>query len=199
MSKNMSKDIGNLTKFLFEVGQLKKVKRSGWWLANISNPESVADHSHRTAVIAYILAEMEGSPYAKDIAITALFHDLIEARLLDLHKVHTKYSRVSDEAKEKVREEQYALLPERIRKDLLENVKIAKKNKDIIKDADYLEVAFQAKEYSEAGWKDAEDWIKRVGGVLKTKSARQLYEKMKKTKSTAWWYGLKQQVKELKY
>ena len=195
----MPKEIDSITNFIFEVGQMKKVKRSGWWLANIPNPESVAEHSHRTAIIAYVLAEMEGCKEANEIAVTALFHDLIETRLLDLHKVHTKYSRVSDEIKEKVREEQYALLPGRIRKDLLENVKIAKKNKDIIKDADYLEVAFQAKEYSEAGWKDADDWIKRVGGVLKTKSARQLYEKMKKTKSTSWWYALKEEVKKLKY
>ncbi len=37
----------NLAQFLFEVGYLKRVRRSGWWLLGNKTPESVAEHSFR--------------------------------------------------------------------------------------------------------------------------------------------------------
>ena len=79
-----------ISNFFFEMGQLKRVKRSGWWLAGINNPESVADHSFRAGVIAYVLADMEGVNPEKS-AVMALFNDLQEARINDLHKVGHKY------------------------------------------------------------------------------------------------------------
>jgi putative hydrolases of HD superfamily len=38
-------DMSNIAKYLYEIGQLKRVKRSGWWMAEIVDPESVAEHS----------------------------------------------------------------------------------------------------------------------------------------------------------
>ena len=43
----------DLARFGYEVGQLKLVKRTGWWVAGVRDPESVAEHSYRVAVIAY--------------------------------------------------------------------------------------------------------------------------------------------------
>ena len=50
----------------------------------------------------------------------------------------------------------------------------------IAKDADYLEKAFTAKEYTETGHKSAVDWIKNVKKHLQTKSAKTLLEEMVK-------------------
>ena len=83
----MEKD---LVKFLYELGQLKRVKRSGWWIAGIENPESVAEHSFRTAVIAFILAQLEGVDPEK-ATVMALFHDMSEARTNDLHRIARRY------------------------------------------------------------------------------------------------------------
>ncbi len=35
----------DIIKYLYEIGQMKRVQRSGWWLVGIINPESVAEHS----------------------------------------------------------------------------------------------------------------------------------------------------------
>jgi len=51
----------NIVDFIFELAQLKKIKRSGWLAANIDNPESVAEHSQRAAIVAYILAKLENA------------------------------------------------------------------------------------------------------------------------------------------
>ena len=45
--------------FFAEAGLLKRVRRSGWWVAGIDDPESVADHSFRTAVIGFHMAYLE--------------------------------------------------------------------------------------------------------------------------------------------
>jgi len=73
----------NIAKYVYEIGQLKRVKRSGWWVAGIDNPESVAEHSFRTALLGYILASLEGADPQKT-AMICLFHDMGEARINDL-------------------------------------------------------------------------------------------------------------------
>jgi hypothetical protein len=71
-----------IVNFLYEIGSLKRVRRSGWWLTGVLMPESVADHSFRGAVIAFVVAEIEGiDPFRT--AVICLFHDLNEIRLLE--------------------------------------------------------------------------------------------------------------------
>ena len=52
-------ELEGLTNFLYEMGLLKRYKRTGWMIAGIDNPESIAEHSFRTAIIGYLLAVME--------------------------------------------------------------------------------------------------------------------------------------------
>src|SRR5947207_2327548 len=68
----------------------KRVKRSGWWVAGIADPESVAEHSFRAALLGYILASLEGADPQKT-AMICLFHDMGEARINDLHRVAKRY------------------------------------------------------------------------------------------------------------
>ncbi|MGB2651209.1 MAG: HD domain-containing protein, partial [Candidatus Omnitrophota bacterium] len=57
-------DDKNVLDFIAEVGILKRIKRSGWWMVGIPQEESVAEHSFRCAAIGYVLAKMEGvDPY----------------------------------------------------------------------------------------------------------------------------------------
>lgn len=51
--------------FIFETGLLKRAKRTGWWIAGVKDPESIAEHSHRTALIGAVLAMMEGADPAR--------------------------------------------------------------------------------------------------------------------------------------
>jgi len=181
-------------KFLHEAGSLKLVKRSGWWVAGVRNPESVAEHSQRAALIAFVLARMEGKTRneALEYAFALLIHDLPEARLLDLHKVSQRYLNAK-KAEAKVKREQLALLPTPLRKDFED---VAKRyDSPLGRDADLLECAFQAKEYEEQGFKQAFDWSRRVKRVLKTKSAKTLFREMRRG-SSAWWLKLKKKLSE---
>ena len=200
MKKNKKNEIKNLIKYLFETGSLMRVERSGWKIAKIDQPESVAEHSHHMAVIAFTLAKLEKKKNAHEITTVALFHDLIETRIQDKHKIASRYMPTPKEVNEKIMKDQFSLLPAKISEEVQSLiVKTYKKERAILKDADYLQTAFRAKEYYDIGYKDALSWIERIGKVLKTKSAKQIYKQLVKTNSNCWWQGLKIDVKELKY
>ena len=72
--------------FFAEAGLLKKVKRSGWWVAGIRDPESVAEHCFRCAIMAHYIAHLEKVNTYKAVTM-ALFNDIHESRINDLHKM----------------------------------------------------------------------------------------------------------------
>ena len=65
------------------VGDLKKLDRTGWARRGIQNPESVADHSFRTTIMALVLADGAGVDQNKAVKM-ALIHDLAESMVGDL-------------------------------------------------------------------------------------------------------------------
>jgi len=69
----------------------------------------------------------------------------------------------------------------------------------IAKDADWLEQAFQAKEYVDTGYPAAKNWIDNVAAAVETESAKKIIAKMRKTEFTEWYKGLKRMTyKKLK-
>ncbi|NYZ75618.1 HD domain-containing protein [Candidatus Micrarchaeota archaeon] len=195
MNEKEAKDVLN---YFFEAGQMRFVRNSGWWVAKVRDPISIAEHSHRSAVIAYVLAKLEGSENPARVAVKALFHDMHETRLLDRHKIASKYLKTPKDVERKAEADQCELLGKEVGGELLELLG-SEEDKTIFKDADYLEMAVTAREYYDVGYKDAWDWIERVSQVLKTKTAKQLCELLKKTDSGDWWKGLKEDVAKIKY
>lgn len=57
----MADDLSAVGRFLYEAGTLRNTKRTGWWMAGVRDPESVAEHSWRTSLIATIIAKLEGA------------------------------------------------------------------------------------------------------------------------------------------
>jgi putative hydrolases of HD superfamily len=45
-------DAEAVASYLFEMGVMKHARRTGWWIAGVRDPESIAEHSFRTAVLA---------------------------------------------------------------------------------------------------------------------------------------------------
>ncbi|MGM5484308.1 MAG: HD domain-containing protein [Nanobdellota archaeon] len=178
--------------FIHETGQLKRVKRTGWWMAGIDNPESVADHSFRAGVIAYVLGKKEGIEPEK-AGFMALINDLQEARLNDLHKVGHKYIDFKKAEASAIRDQLLGIGD--TGKDMLESFEQfhndGSKEGVVAKDADLLECAFQAREYMHFGYPDLQGWIDNVASHLKTESARELLDGMKNTDPSQWWQGLK--------
>jgi putative hydrolase of HD superfamily len=182
-----------IVKYVFEAGMLKRTARSGWWAEKIKHPESVADHSFRAAIVAFILARMEGHPEetARKLCTAAVFHDMHEARLGDMNKITQRYVNLK-EHEDRVEREQVSGMPKELGESILSALDdLSAEEKKILKDADYLECAFQAKEYADIGHMGAVSWLDSIDGRLQTKSAKKLMEKLKKQDSNSWWKGLK--------
>lgn len=67
----------DIVELFHSIGKLKKIKRAGWIRHCIPNPETVADHSFRTAFIAMILGDILKLDTAKLMRM-ALIHDIAE-------------------------------------------------------------------------------------------------------------------------
>jgi len=179
-----------ITKLIFEWGMLRKIKHEGWRVAGIEHPESVAEHSLKAAQIGYVLAKMEKYPKPEEVCTMLVFHDIGECRIGDIHKVARRYVNADEEraVKEQLEGIEFG-------KDIFNLWKAVDDENTtvgiIAKDADLLEQAFTAKEYIERGYEFAGDWIKNVGKRIKTKSAKELHEKLQKVHSNEWWQGLK--------
>lgn len=182
----------DIAKYLFEMGALKRVSRTGWWLAGIQAPETVAEHSFRAGLIAYLLASLEGAD-APRCATMALFHDTSEARLNDLHKVAQNYLETKD-AEKQVHRDQLSRLPAQMAADLgdllLEMEARKTREAVIVHDADLLECLFQAHEYQAQGY-PVDDWIDTCRAGLQTASAQQLAEACLSLPPSSWWDGYK--------
>ena len=168
--------IHEIANYIYEIGQLKRVQRSGWWLAGISNPESVAEHSFRTAILGYVLASLERADPMKT-AMLCLFHDTHETRINDLHQVAKRYI-ATETGEREAFSEQVERLPEKIASDvrLLISDYEGKESLEskVAHDADLLECLIQAREYQSQGYTDVQDWIVNCQAGLKTTSAQQL-------------------------
>lgn len=127
---------------------LKGLRRAGWVRVGIPDPESVADHSFRLALMAMLFGPRLGLNVDKMIRL-ALIHDLAEARIGDL----TPADRVTSQ--EKRERERVAFgqiidgLPEGTSLDDLwrEYEAEASPEARIVRQLDKLEMALQALEY----------------------------------------------------
>jgi putative hydrolases of HD superfamily len=175
--------------FFAEAGLLKRIKRSGWWVAGIDDPETVAEHSFRTAVIAFYIAHVEEVDPYKAVTM-ALFNDIHEARINDLHKMGHYYIEFRD-AEKKVFADQIHCLDLRVKKALLkvrdEYDAQASKESIVARDADILECLVQAKEYYENGHLIAKKFFQQAPGHLKTKTAQKLWKEILAWDSHDWW------------
>lgn len=72
-----------LIAFLRAAGRLKRIRRTGWVEAGVPDPETVAAHSHRVALLSMVLADAQGLDASRAVRM-ALLHDLAEAVTGDL-------------------------------------------------------------------------------------------------------------------
>ncbi|MBI4846257.1 MAG: HD domain-containing protein [Candidatus Omnitrophica bacterium] len=183
------KEEHNLLNFFAEAGLLKNIKRSGWWVLGIKNPESVAEHCYRCAVIGYAMAKMEKAD-AYSVVMMCLFNDIHEARINDAHKMAVRYLNFG-EAENMAFSDQTEELPLAIKKEMRKWRKdyVEQKNLEsiIARDADILECLLQAKEYYDHGHIQARLFFKKAPGFLSSKSAKSLWKNLQKWDSSSWW------------
>jgi putative hydrolase of HD superfamily len=82
----MNDDAAGLARFLHRIGHLKRVSRTGWLDRGVpaAETESVADHTFRVALLAWLAATAEPSLDRDRVVKLALLHDLAEAVTGDL-------------------------------------------------------------------------------------------------------------------
>jgi putative hydrolases of HD superfamily len=69
-------DTASVAAFAYELGLLKRIRRSGCWHVGVRDPESVAEHTMRTAQLAAIIA-----------ADLEMLLQAVEYRELGVHRV----------------------------------------------------------------------------------------------------------------
>ncbi len=169
------------------IGRAKKTKRSGWISqASITNPESVADHSFRCALLAMCLGAFENADTDKLVKML-LLHDIHEALTGDYDSYAKKEKGLGEmktQEKTAIRDI-LSLLPSDLKAECLsiwEEFEDKRTLEAILaNDIDKIEMIFQALEYE----KDGHDpnkldpfWIS-VENKIRTSSVRKLFALLK--------------------
>lgn len=187
----MTDDDAAVAGFLYEAGHLKNTPRAGWLLPGVRSPESVAEHSYRVGVIAYVLAVMEGADPNRAAAL-GLFHDIGECRTGDVPSVGKRH--VSVESPDRTIVTQTAGLPDGLASSIrsLIGEYEAKESAEArcAKDADKLECLLQAREYQAAGNTQVQPWVDTMLSAVKTESGKRLAEAAVKTSVDSWWHDI---------
>ncbi|GAB3390161.1 HD domain-containing protein [Amycolatopsis echigonensis] len=180
-------DAESLAAFGFELGVLKRVRRAGWWQAGVRDPESVAEHSLRAAQLAALLAAEEGASPER-AAFLALWHDTQETRTGDLP--HTAAPYLTKPEPRAITADQTASLPrasaETVRAAVDEYETRESAEARCAKDADKLEMLFQALEYRATGVSTVDEWLASAQAGLFTETARRVAEAALATSPLAW-------------
>ncbi|MFI1399373.1 HD family hydrolase [Streptomyces sp. NPDC020681] len=183
----MADDLSAVAHFLYEAGTLKHARRTGWWMAGVRDPESVAEHSWRTSLIASIIAKLEGADPAR-AAFLAVWHDSQETRTGDVNYLGKKYSTEADPRA--VTADQTVGMPEALAstvRDLVAEYE-AKESAEAIcaRDADKLECLLQGIEYKAQGYENAQRWIDNSRGRLVTETGQRLADELLSQGSLDW-------------
>jgi putative hydrolase of HD superfamily len=145
-------NLRDLAKFFKMTGKLKRTPRSGWVEVGIRKPESVADHTFRTAVLCMVYSDLEGLDELKLLRM-ALIHDLPEAIIGDL--TPSRKTTRSKEEENDAMNQILSLLPkdqrEKYMTDWNEYQEGKTREAKAVRQLEKIEMALQAKEYEEAG------------------------------------------------
>ncbi|MFE6778053.1 HD family hydrolase [Streptomyces sp. NPDC057702] len=173
--------------YLMEMGALKRGKRSGWWIAGVRDPETIAEHSFRVAVIGAVLAMMEGADPGR-VALLCTFHDTQETRVGDITWIGRRY--LTAASNEDVTRDQVADAHPVVAAGI-QAVVDEYENGDSVEvlvahDADALECMIQGLEYLEQGYRNAREWVDNTRTKLRTASAIELADAAQDMSSAEW-------------
>lgn len=185
--------------FLHEAGHLKVVDRSGWLRVGVRDPESVAEHSFRVAIVGIALAVLAGADPGRT-AMLCLLHDTPETRVGDIEAVGRAY--VSTAQPEAVSVHQTSAMPEQLA-DAFQSMVRSYEAEDCLEarlahDADKLETLLTAREYKAHGQYDTDEWQESSTTALRTGEAKDLANAILGTTPRAWWSAFGRSYSELR-
>lgn len=173
--------------FIFEAGVLKRAARTGWWFTGVKHPESIAEHSFRTALIGMMLAAMEGADPAR-VSMMCVLHDTQESRVTDIPHVAKRYLTAAPNTA--VTADQVADCPPAVAEVITAAVAEYEAGETlaavVARDADKLECLVQAVEYRHQGIDNVQRWIDSSLAALRTRSAQRLADAALSGQPLAW-------------
>ena len=174
-----------LADFLFEAGMLRRTPRTGYQFLG-SGCENVAEHSFRTAVIGFVLAELAGADRGKVVQL-CLLHDLHETRTSDFNYVNRLYdtARRTDALCEALAGTGLAesVLP------LWRELETTETRESVLaQDADQLDFILNLKEEADLGNPYAPKWLEIALKRLRSEEATALGAAIARTDHTDWWF-----------
>ena len=169
-----------------EIGMLAHVQRSGYAFLG-AGKQSVAEHSHRMTLVAYVLAKESGEQVDMSrLLLMCLLHDLPEARTGDLNYVNKRYVEANEgkvigelNGMNSIGKEMGGLIHEYNEKKSIES--------KIAHEADQLEMLLKLKELHDLGSPQAMKWYAAVQKRLQTEIAKDFSEKILETPTDQWW------------
>ncbi|XP_014767681.1 5'-deoxynucleotidase HDDC2 [Octopus bimaculoides] len=179
-----------LFEFMTLVGQLKRIRRTGWIRKNVSDPESVSDHMYRMAVLAFLTDPSLGLDRERCIKLS-LVHDLAESIVGDLapsdnvskpekrRREETAMNLIKDMVGGAVGQEFFQLWQE------YENV--SSKEAEYVKDLDKFEMVLQAYEYEQLDRKpkSLQDFFDSTKGHFTTKQVQKWMSELEKIRENS--------------
>ena len=179
--------------FLREANRLKATARTGWIVEGVKDPESVAEHSFGTALLALVLSHARKDIDRAKAVKMALTHDLAESRIgdvlvdwkVDYHKtrgreIPGKNHGISAAEKHELEKEAMASLTAQIAggREILDLWMEFEEGKTaeavFVRSVDKLEMLLQAVEYEKAQGVDLGHWLRGQQNQPKDPHVREL-------------------------
>ena len=137
--------------FFLQSYELKDEKRTGWQLRNITDPETVADHTWGVTLLTLIYTPKE---LDRDKALKiATIHDLGETEIGDIAKRKVNHQQeITDKEKQKIEEKTVKNLSKKIKQDEILSLWKEYENREtpeaqFVKDMDMIDMCLQALKY----------------------------------------------------
>jgi putative hydrolase of HD superfamily len=173
--------------FFNEVGKLKGMPRRGWVIREIKNPESIAEHTFRVALMAWLLADKKKTKMNIEKLIKmALIHDLCEVYAGDT----TPYDSILPKDKKK-RREIMKTWPRfsKIEREKLTKDKFNKEKKALIQIIEKLPI--ELKKEIKSLWLDYEKGLSREGRFFKQADRMESF-----LQATEYWHKYKKPMQK---
>ena len=193
--------MNKILNFLIETQKLKELRRVGWVLMGVEKAETVASHTFRLAIFAWLMAKKMRLNAERAMKI-ALFHDLCEAYAGDITTLlyHPQLSREKDKEKRKKIEMKWARLSHQERSKI-GKIKFEKEKKAILKLLNILGSNSKTKKEMFSLWIDYEKGVSREGKMIRELNmietliqSIEYFGIDEKKSGTTWWEGTEEIV-----
>ncbi|XP_001601601.2 HD domain-containing protein 2 [Nasonia vitripennis] len=146
---NSKMDVKKMMEFMELIGRLKHLKRTGWVIRNVPDPETISGHMYRMAMLSFLVDPKENLDKSKLIEM-ALVHDLAECIVGDI----TPHCGVSPEDKHRMEDEAMEKICKNLGDRGAEMLKLFREYEKqesaeacYVKDLDRIDLLMQAFEY----------------------------------------------------